>query len=109
MRATERAWRIGRDFAGVVPRAHAAVSGSDDWNLLSSSGARVFGEVLADELALTGMTLTAPPPKLERSLASCADAVGELADLGVAGANAEPDRLQIADVQRRRIGRLVYE
>jgi hypothetical protein len=109
MRASERARLIGRDFAGVVPRAHAAVSESHDWNLLSPKGARVFGEVLADELALSGFTLTAPPPKLERSTASCEAAVNELSALGVAGANTEPDPLQIKSVRRRRIGRTSYE
>jgi hypothetical protein len=108
VKATERALRIGKDFAGVVPRAYAAVSESADWNPLSPNGARVFGEVLADELALTGFTLTSPPPKLERSAASCAAVVEELARLAV-GANAEPDPLQVQSIRRRRIGRLAYE
>ena len=47
-----------------------------------------------DELALSGMTLTAPPPKLERSAGSCAAAAEELSTLGVAGAHAEPEPLQ---------------
>jgi hypothetical protein len=69
----------------------------------------VFGEVVADELALSAFTLTSPPPKVERSVASCAPAVEELGRLGVAGANAAPDPLQIKSVRRRRIGRLSYE
>lgn len=109
MRASERVWRIGKDFAGVVPRTHAVVSASDHWNPLSPSGARVFGEVLGDELALTGMTLTAPPPKLERSLQSCEAAAAELSSLGVAGANADPDPLLVKSIRRRRLGRLAYE
>ena len=48
-----------------------------------------------DELALTGMTLTAPPPMLERSAGSCAPAASEVAALGVVGAsNAMPQLLQ---------------
>ena len=109
MRATERAWLIGQDFAGVLPRAHAAVAGSGDWNPMSPSGVRQLGEVVCDELALSGMTLTAPPPKLERSLESCAAAADELSGLGVGGANVEPDPLQVKSVRRRRIGRLAYE
>lgn len=109
MKATERGYRIGRDFAGVVPRAHAAVSESDDWNALSPRGARVFGEVVADELALTSFTLTAPPPTLTRTAASCEAAVEELSTLGVAGANTEPDPLRVTSVRRRRIGRMSYE
>jgi dienelactone hydrolase len=109
MRASERAWRFGRDFAGVLPRAHAAVSHSGEWNPMSSIGARQLGEVVLDELALTGMTLTAPPPRLERSEESCAAAAGELSRLGVAGANAEPEPLRVRSIRRRRIGRLAYE
>lgn len=109
MKVTERAYRIGRDFAGIVPRAHAAVSESNDWNALSPMGARVFGEVVADELALTSFTLTAPPPKSARTAASCEAAVEELSALGVAGANTEPDPLRVTSVRRRRIGRMSYE
>ncbi len=109
MRVAERAYRIGRDFAGVIPRAHAAVSESDDWNPLSLGGARTFSEVLADEFALTGFTLTAPPPKLERSMASCVAAADELSRLGVAEANAQPDSLHVKAIRRRRFGRLAYE
>lgn len=109
MRITERAWRVGRDFGGVLPRAHAAVAGSGDWNPLSVTGARQFGEVVLDELALSGMTLTAPPPKLERSVDSCRAAADELASLGLAGAHTEPGPLQVASVRRRRWARQTYE
>lgn len=107
MRTAERVFRIGRDFAGVVPRAHAAVTADGDFPLLR--GARRFGEVLLDELALTGMTLTAPPPKLERSANSCAAAADELSRLGLSGTHAEPDPLRVTSVRRRRFGRLRYE
>ena len=36
-----------------------------------------------DEAALTGMTLTAPPPTLERHEEACAAAATELSELGV--------------------------
>src|SRR3954447_21608978 len=109
MRPAERAWRIGRDFAGVLPRAQAALRQSGDWNALSPSGIRVLGEVMFDELALTGMTLTAPPPKLERQVDSCAATAAELSALGVAGAHAEPNPLRVKKFSRRRLGHLVYE
>jgi hypothetical protein len=109
MRAYERAWRIGCDFAGVLPRTHAAVSQGKDWNPLSMHGARQFGEVLGDELTLAAFTLTAPPPKLERSPTSCEAAAAQLSDLGVAGANADPDPLHVSKIRRRRFGRLAYE
>jgi pimeloyl-ACP methyl ester carboxylesterase len=109
MRTSERVWRIGRDLAGVIPRAHAAVARSGEWNPLSPRGARQLGEVLLDELALTGMTLTAPPPTLERSAESCLAVADELLSLGVAGAHSEPEPLRVRSVRRRRIGRLAYE
>jgi pimeloyl-ACP methyl ester carboxylesterase len=109
MKASERARIIGRDFAGVLPRARAAVASSDDWKPLSQSGARQLGEVALDELALSGMTLTAPPPKLERTIDACAAAANALSGLSVKDANAEPEPLQIKSVRRRRIGRLAYE
>jgi pimeloyl-ACP methyl ester carboxylesterase len=109
MKASERAWRIGRDFAGVIPRAHAAVTESDDWNLLSAVGARQFGEVVLDEMALSGFTLTSAPPKTERSAGSCAGAAEELLRLGLAGVHRAPDPLQVRSIRRRRLGRLRYE
>jgi hypothetical protein len=109
MRTSERAWRISRDFAGVLPRAQAALRESGDWNPASPRGVRQLGEVLLDELALTGMTLTAPPPKLERPVGSCAAAAEELAGLGVARAHTDPEPLRVKAVRRRWIGRLVYE
>ena len=102
MRSTERAWRIGRDFAGVLPRAYAAVAESPN-------GARRLGEIVLDELALTAFTLTAPPPKLERSVRSCAAAAEELSALGVAGANPQPDTMRINDIRQRRLGPLTFE
>lgn len=109
MNPTERIWRLGRDLAGVLPRAHAAVAAEGDWNPGSPSGIAQFGEVALDELALTGMTLTAPPPTLQRSPESCAAAAAELAALGVAGANAEPDPLEVGSQRWRRLGRQHYE
>ena len=55
------------------------------------------------------MTLTAPPPTLQRSADSCAAAADELSGLGLAGAHTEPDPLHVRSVRRRRIGRLHYE
>ncbi|MCV7300593.1 alpha/beta hydrolase [Mycobacterium barrassiae] len=109
MKASERARIIGRDFAGVLPRAHAAAAGSDDWKPVSRRGARQLGEVVLDELALSGMTLTAPPPKLERTVDACTAAADELSGLTVVEANAEPEPLRVKSVRRRRIGRLAYE
>ena len=46
-----------------------------------------------DEAALTGMTLTAPPPKLERTEEACAAAAEELSTLG-AGAHLSRNRCE---------------
>ena len=107
MKTSERVWRIGRDVAGVLPRAHAALR-SEGWNPRSPSGVRLLAEVLLDEAALTGMTLTAPPPKLERHEEACAAAAAELSELGV-GAHADPEPLYPRAIRRQRFERLVYE
>jgi pimeloyl-ACP methyl ester carboxylesterase len=109
MKTSERAFRAGRDFAGVLPRAHAALKDSGDWQPLSPMGARQLGEVVLDEIALSGMTLSAPPPELERTLASCEDAADELSALGVKGAHTDPEPLAPKSIRRRRLGRLTYE
>lgn len=107
MKTTERAWRIGSDVAGVLPRAHAALR-SEGWNPLAPGGLRVLAEAVMDEAALTGMTLTAPPPKLERSEQACAAAADELSALGI-GAHTDPEPLRVKEIRRQRFGRAVYE
>ena len=107
MKTSERVWRIGRDVAGVLPRAHAALR-REGRNPLSPGGLRLLGEVVMDEAALTGMTLTASPPTLERSEEACAAAADELSALG-ACAHARPEPLHVKTIGRRRFGRLVYE
>ena len=108
MKTSERAWRAGRDFAGVLPRAFSALR-DDGWNPLSPSGLRLLGEVTMDEVALSGMTLTAPPPTLDRTVDACAAAADELSALSVARAHAEPEPLQVKAIRRQRFGPLVYE
>lgn len=109
MKTTERIWRIASDFAGVGPRAHSAVAATGGWNPLSWRDCRQLGEVVLDELALTGMTLTAPPPTLKRSVGSCTAAAAELGALGVAGAHTAPEPLTVKSVRRRKLGRHNYE
>jgi pimeloyl-ACP methyl ester carboxylesterase len=107
MKTTERAWRIGSDVAGVLPRAHAALR-SEGWNPLSPRGLRLLAEVVMDEAALTGMTLTAPPPKLERSEQACAAAADELSALGI-NAHTDPKPLRVREIRGQRFGRMVYQ
>src|SRR4029079_17462112 len=54
------------------------------------------------------MTLTAPPPTLERHEEACAAAATELSELGV-GAHVDPEPLYPRAIRRQRFGRLVYE
>src|SRR3954453_738834 len=107
MKATERAWRIGSDVAGVLPRAHAALR-SEGWNPRSARGLRLLTEGVMDEAALTGMTLTAPPPKLERSEQACAAAADDLSALGIE-ANEDPKPLRVKEIRERRFGRMLYQ
>ncbi len=109
MNPLERSWRIGRDVAGIGPRSVRAVTGSGDWNPLSLRAVRQLAEVVIDEVTLTGMTLTAPPPKPQRSAEGCRAAAEELAGLGVAGAHTDPEPLRALTTRRKRIGRVVYE
>ena len=85
------------DRPGFRGRAAAGARRAEElkgWNPLSPSGVRLLGEVVLDEAALSGMTLTAPPPKLERTEEACAAAADELSALGV-GAHADPEPLQV--------------
>ncbi|MGE2734478.1 alpha/beta fold hydrolase [Mycolicibacterium vaccae] len=108
MNIAERARRVATDFGGILPRAYTALAESGDWNALSPNGVRQFGEVALDELALSGLTLTAPPPRLERSIASCA-AIAAALTSDIAEAHADPTPLRVKSRRRRRFGRQRYE
>lgn len=107
MRLVDRVWRIASDAAGILPRTYTAVA--DGALPLSPARARSVGEVVLDELALTAMTLTAPPPRCDRSEPECAAVAAELSKLGVAEAHTEPKPLQIQDLRPRRLGSLRYQ
>jgi hypothetical protein len=70
---------------------------------------RQLGEVLVDELTLTGMTLLAPAPVLARPLSECLAAADELSGLGIDGAHTAPDPLRVATIRRRRVAGLTVE
>jgi hypothetical protein len=87
MNLVERAWRITHDFTSALPRAQLALVASGDWNPLSPQGFRQLGEVVVDELALTGITASSTRrPTLQRTVDSCGGAAEELSRLGVKGA-----------------------
>ncbi|MGV0741909.1 alpha/beta hydrolase [Mycolicibacterium sp. XJ870] len=104
-RVAQIAWELG----GVLPRSVGALLRSGDWNALSVCGLRQLGEVALDELVVTGMTLTGPPPQLPRPLAAYEAAAGELGALGIAGAHRCPESLQIREIQRHKFGSLKFE
>ncbi len=99
------AWELG----GVVPRSVGALNGSGDWNWLSRAGLRQLGEVALDELVVTGMTLTGPPPQLPRPLAAYEYAAEELGALGIDRAHQDPAPLRVNDIRPQRFGALTFE
>jgi hypothetical protein len=104
-RAAQIAWELG----GVVPRSVGALRNSADWNALTVTGLRQLGEVVLDELVVTGMTLSGPPPELPRPLADYAAAAAELGTLGIDGAHHDPEPLRVTDISRQRFGAMTFE
>ena len=109
MDAAAHARRIGRGLGGALPRSVDALRQSPTWQAASGRGIRQLGEVVLDELALTGMTLLNREPALQRPMTDCLAAAEELSRLGIAGAHAEPGPLRVTSARRRRLGRLSYE
>ncbi|MCV7200080.1 hypothetical protein BST12_17955 [Mycobacterium angelicum] len=107
MSTTTRALDVAREVALVVPRTVSGVNQSTGWVPHSARGVRQFGEVLLDELVLSGFSLlgTNLPTEL-RPLDGCTAAGEELSALGIAGAHTEPAPLRIRAIRRHRIGGL---
>lgn len=93
----------------MVPRSVGALAGAGDWRALSVTGLRQLGEVTLDELVVTGMTLTGPPPQLPRALGEYQRAADELGALGIDGAHGRPDVLHVKHIRPRRFGALTFE
>lgn len=109
MASAERIRQMGLGLGAVVPRSVDALRTSSDWAAASPRGVRQLGEMLLDELTLTGMTLLAPAPVLTRPASACIPAAEELSGLGIDRAHKAPDPLQVTATRWRRLGRLVYE
>jgi len=109
MASAQRVSQIIRGLGGVLPRSVGALRVSADWAAASPRGARQLGEVLLDELTLTGMTLLAPTPVLARPLSGCVAAAEELSGLGIDGAHTDPDPLRVKTIRRRRLAGLSVE
>lgn len=110
MSTTTRALDVAREVALVVPRTLSGLNQSTGWVPHSTRGVRQFGEVLLDELVLSGFSLLGSNlPKEMRPVDGRTAAAEELSALGIDGAHAEPEPLRIRAIRRHRIGGLVYE
>jgi pimeloyl-ACP methyl ester carboxylesterase len=100
---------VVRELGMVVPRTVAGLNESTGWAPATPRGVRQFGEVMLDELVLSGFSLLDRGPAAVRPLSECAAAAEELSALGIDGAHADPEPLQVNEIRQRRIGRLAYE
>jgi pimeloyl-ACP methyl ester carboxylesterase len=100
---------LARELGMLVPRTLAGLNESTGWVPASPRGVRQFGEVMLDELVLSGFSLLAPSPAAMRPLNECTAAAEELSALGIDGAHAEPKPLRATSIRRRRIVGLAYE
>ena len=104
-----RALDITRELGMLLPRTVTGLKESTGWAPVSPRGLRQFGEVMLDELVLTGFSLLSGSPAAMRPLDACSAAAEELSALGIDRAHAEPQPLRATSVRRRRIGGLAYE
>jgi pimeloyl-ACP methyl ester carboxylesterase len=114
MSLVTRTREVAREFAMVLPRTAAGLKGSTGWNPASPRGARQFGEVMLDELVLSGFSLlNGRLTNAVRPLDACSAAAEELSTLGIDGAHADPKPLRAISIQQRRLPglgtRLAYE
>ena len=94
---------IARELGMVLPRTVAGLNQSTGWSPASRRGARQFGEVMLDELALTGFSLLGGTPAPTRPLSECVPAAEELSALGIDGAHADPKPLRAIAIEQRRL------
>lgn len=100
---------VVRELGMVVPRTVAGLNKSTGWAPATPRGVRQFGEVMLDELVLSGFSLIGGTPGAIRSPDACTGAAEELSALGIDRAHADPEPLQVQRTQRRRIAGLAYE
>jgi pimeloyl-ACP methyl ester carboxylesterase len=100
---------VVRELGMVVPRTVAGLNESTGWAPATPRGVRQFGEVMLDELVLSGFSLLGGTPGAIRSPDACTGAAEELSALGIDRAHADPEPLQVQRTQRRRIAGLAYE
>src|ERR1700732_668383 len=100
---------VARELGMVVPRTVAGLNESTGWAPAARRGVRQFGEVMLDELVLSGFSLLNGTPAAVRPLDACAAAAEELSELGIDRAHADPKPLRATAIRRRRIAGLAYE
>lgn len=104
---------VTRELGMVLPRTVAGLTESTGWVPVSRRGLRQLGEVMLDELVLSGFSLLGGIPAAVRSLSSCSAAAEELSELGIDRAHADPKPLRVTALRRRRLpgfgARLAYE
>lgn len=100
---------ITRELSMLLPRTVAGLNESTGWAPASPRGLRQFGEVMLDELVLSGFSLLAGSPPAARPLSACTAAAEELSSLGIDRAHASPKPLRATSVQARSIAGLAYE
>ncbi len=74
---------VVRELGMVVPRTVAGLNESTGWAPATPRGVRQFGEVMLDELVLSGFSLLDRGPAAVRPLSECAAAAEELSALGI--------------------------
>jgi len=104
-----RGFDIARELGLVLPRTVAGLNESTGWAPASPRGVRQFGEVMLDELVLSGFSLLGGTPTAVRTPDACTAAADEMSALGIDRAHADPEPLQVQTIQRRRIAGLAYE
>jgi pimeloyl-ACP methyl ester carboxylesterase len=100
---------LARELGMLMPRTVAGLHESTGWAPLSPRGARQFGEVMLDELVLSGFSLLGGSPPAMRPLDACTAAAEELSALGIDRAHADPKPLQATSIRRHSIAGLAYE
>jgi pimeloyl-ACP methyl ester carboxylesterase len=100
---------VARELGMVLPRTVAGLNKSTGWAPASRRGVRQFGEVMLDELVLSGFSLLNGTPAAVRPVDACAAAAEELSELGMDRAHADPKPLRPTSLRRRRIVGLAYE
>jgi pimeloyl-ACP methyl ester carboxylesterase len=94
---------LARELGMLVPRTLAGLNESTGWVPASRRGMRQFGEVMLDEVVLSGFSLLNGNPQAMRPLNECTAAAEELSALGIDGAYAEPKPLRARSIRQRRL------